>query len=229
MEKLIIVGLGPTARHVLSFVQYHKLYEVIGFAVNASYKIDSVFYGFPVYTLENLNEKLQEDSYVVFVALMWNHLNRDRKNLYEYCKAKGYRMTNIISPLAVVRSEIKGDNCWIHDFVVIQNNTVIGNNVFLMAYTLIGGDSVVGSHCFFAARSSMAGGCTIGEQSFVGLSATIFDDTVVGQKCIIGACSAIKRNLPDYSKCTSSPECTIVKQYGEDEIENKLISSLNRR
>ena len=229
MEKLIIVGLGPTARHVFSFVQYHQLYNLIGFAVNSSYKTDNMFCGLPVYTLENLKEEVQEDDYVVFVALMWNHLNRDRKKLYEYCKTKGYRMTNLISPLAVIRGEIQGDNCWIHDFVVIQNNTIIGSDVLLMAYAFIGGDSIVNSHCFFAARSLLAGGCTIGEQSFVGLSATVFDDTVVGKKCIIGACSAVKRNLPDYSRCIISSETIVVKQYSEDEIERKLVFSLNKR
>ena len=37
-ERLIIIGLSTTAEHVLSFVNYYDLFEVVGFAVNKDYK-----------------------------------------------------------------------------------------------------------------------------------------------------------------------------------------------
>ena len=223
-EKLIIVGLGTNARHVYEFVKYYELYEVVGFAVNSIYRTTDKFYGLPVYTLEDLTK-----DFVVFVALLWNHLNRDRKQIYEYCKSKGYRMINLVSPKSIIRGELLGDNCWIHDFVIIQNDAKLESDIAIMAYSLIGADTNVASHCFFGARSVLGGGSTIGEQSFVGINATVFDDTIIGKKCIIGACTAVKRNMPDFSRYVTKSEDIIVKQYSEDDIEEKLVFSKNVR
>ena len=228
MENLIIVGLSSTAKHVLSFVRSYNLYNVIGFAVNEKYKNCDTYEGLPVYTLENLREECTCE-FKLFVALLWNHLNRDRKELYDYCKSQGYVMANLISPNANVRGEIEGDNCWVHDFVVIQNNARIQSDVAIMAFTLIGANTVVEPHCFFGARSLLGGGSSIGEQSFVGINATIFDDTKVGKKCIVGACTAVKRNMPDFSKYVTPSDTIIIKQYTEEEIENKLVFSANKR
>lgn len=229
MEKLIIIGLGTNARHVYEFVNYYKLYDVVGFAVNSTYKTIDTFYDLPVYTLENLIEEYGSNNFVVFVALLWNHLNRDRKQLYDFCKSKGYKMANIISPKSVIRGNLIGDNCWIHDYVIIQNDAQLESNIAVMAYSLIGADTKVSSHCFFGARSVLGGGSSIGEQCFVGINATIFDDTTIGKKCIIGACTAVKRNVPDFSRYITKTEDVTVKQYSEEEIEEKLVFSKNVR
>lgn len=229
MKNVIIVGTGANARLAYSFIKSHDLFNVLGFAVNKAYKKEEIFLGLPVYVLEELGQEVCGKEFSLFISLLWNHLNRDRKNLYEYCKGRGFRMANLISPLAVVRSEIKGDNIWIHDHVVIQNDTVMGSNIAIMQGTLIGASCIVGSHCFFGAHSILAGGCTIGEQSFVGLHSTVFDDTHIGRKCIIGACTAVKRNMPDFSKYIVPSDNIIIKQYSEEEIENKLVFTSNKR
>lgn len=229
MDKLVIVGLSKTANHVLSFVQMHNLFDVVGFAVNAEYKKVDYYKNLPVYTLENLEKEIGHSNFYVYVAVLWNHLNKDRKDIYEFCKLKGYKLANLISPLSVIRGNLMGDNCWIHDYVVIQNDAYIESNVSIMAYTLIGANTYVGSHCFFGARSLFGGGSTIGEQSFVGLSATVFDDTSIGRKCIVGACTAVKRNMPDCSRYVTSSDNIVIKQYSEDEIESKLVFSENKR
>lgn len=230
MENLVIVGVGTNSRLALSFIKYHNLFNVIGFAVNKDYYTCDTFEGYPVYSLEELEDKIgSKDGYSLFISLLWNHLNADRRKLYDYCKNQGFKLANLISPLAIIRSEIKGDNCWIQDQVVIQNDTVIGSNVAIMAGALIGADCNVGSHCFFCAHSLLAGGCTLGEQSFVGLKATVFDDTKIGNKCIVGACTAVKRNMPDYSKYITSSDNIVIKQYDEAEIESKLVFSKNKR
>lgn len=229
MDNLIIIGTSTNARHVYEFVRMYKLYNVIGFAVNSQYKTSETLFDLPIYELESLKEKVT-GSFKVFIALLWNNLNRDRRELFEYCESKNFKFANLISPTAIIRKSSKlGRNCWVHDYVIIQNNTQIGDNVAIMAYTLIGADCMVGSHCFFGARSLLGGGSKIGRQSFVGLNSTIFDDTIIGEKCIIGACTSVKRNIPSYSKYITSSDNIIIKQYSEDEIENKLVFSKNKR
>ena len=220
--------MGPNSLHAKSFIEYHHLYNVIGFAVNEQYKAVDVFENLPVFTLENLYNEVGSSNIKVFVSLLWNHLNRDRRNMYEFCKSKGYQMANLISPLSVIRSEITGDNMWIQDFAVIQNGCVLGSNIAMMQSTVIGTRCHIGSHCFFGAHSIVGGGSSVGEQTFVGFNATVFDGTRIGSKCIVGACTVVKRNMPDCSKIITSSDFTI-KQYAEDEVENKLMFSKNKR
>ena len=228
-KNLIIIGTSTNARHVYEFVKSYNLYNIVGFAVNEKYKNSDTFLGLPIYSLENLENEYSSSDFVVFIALLWNRLNKDRRELYEYCKNKGYKMANIISPTAIIRSKIDGDNCWIHDYVIIQNNAEIASNNAIMAFTLIGANTKVGPHCFFGARSLLGGGSSVGEQSFIGINSTVFDGTEIGKKCIIGACPAVKRNMPDFSKYITSSENINIKSYSEEEIENKLLFSKNKR
>lgn len=228
MKNLIIIGLSSTARHVFSFVNYHHLYNVVGFAVNEKYRDIDTFNGLPVFELETLKQEYNGE-YDVFIAMLWNRLNGDRQRLYDYCKAEGFRMANLISPLAVLRSPIDGDNCWIHDYVVVQNDSIIQSDVAIMSGSLIGANTTIASHCFFGAQSVLGGGSTVGERSFIGIKATVFDNTVIGKMCIIGACSAVKRNMPDFSKWATASDNIVIKQYEESEIEEKLLFSKNKR
>ena len=228
-EKLIIVGISTTSVQVLDFVKFHNLYEVIGFAVNSMYKNESEFQGLPVYSLETLKEECPYHDYKLFVAVQWNHLNRDRRILYEYCKANGFEMANIISPKAIVRCPIEKDNLYIDDNVVIMNGVELGNNCYFIASSICGPNVRLGDHCFLGVKSVIGGGCIIGEQSFIGLNATVFDCTQIGKKCLIGACAVVKRNMADFSKCATSFSSMLIKQYKEDEIEEKLVAAKNVR
>lgn len=228
-EKLVIVGVSTTSVQVFDFVRFHDLYDVIGFAVNSVYKNVSEFQGLPVYSLEALKEECPYCDYKLFVAVQWNHLNRDRRKLYEYCKAHGFEMANIISPTAIVRCPIDKDNLYIDDNVVIMNGVNLGNNCYFKASSICGPNVNIGDHCFFGVKSMIGGGCIIGEQSFVGLNATVFDCTTIGRKCLIGACAVVKRNMSDFSKCATSSANIVIKQYEEDEIEEKLVASKNVR
>ena len=227
MKNLIIIGTSTTSIHVYKFVKEYNLYNVLGFAVDRDYLTEDFFLGLPVYAIDELDYKIDKENDLLFVAILWNKLNLDRKETYDRLKNKGFRFANLISPTAKVRGNLLGENCWVHDFVIVQNDANIGNNVLLMAYTLIGAHCEIGSHCFFGAKSTIGGGCKVGSQTFVGINATIFDDRIVGDKCIVGACTAIKRDLLNYSVCKTSLEGLVHKTYDSEEIESKLVFSNN--
>ena len=228
MKKLIIIGLSTNARHVYEFVKDYDLYDIVGFAVNRKYKTEDTFKNLPVYEIESLERYFNKDDVELFIALLWNRLNADRRDLFLSLTEEGWKMANLISPRASIRGELAGRNIWGHDYAVIQNDTLIHDNVAIMGQSLVGANCEIESHCFLGAKSTIGGGSTIGEQSFVGLNCTVFDNTQVGKKCILGACTAVKRNMPDYSlyKISSNVE---IRQYEEDEIENKLLFKKNKR
>lgn len=228
-EKLIIVGMNTTASHLYEFIKDYDLYDVIGFAVNEKYRDKDTFCDLPVYALETLEDVIDKNVVKVFVAILWNRLNADRRKVYEELKEKGYTFANVISPTAIVRGKILGDNCWVHDYAIIQAGATIGNNNMLMAHSLVGPNTKVGSHCFMGAKSTLAGGCIVGDQNFIGINCTVFDATTVGTKCILGACSVVKRNVSDFSIVKTDVNNMIVRAMKEDEIENKLLHKENVR
>lgn len=226
-EKLIIVGISSTAELAYSFINDYDLYDVIGFAVDSQYIDKNQFHCLPVFPLETLDQYIDKKTTRIFVAMLWNRLNTDRRFVFEHLKAQGYKFASLVSPYARIRGNSIGENCWIHDFCVIQDGAVIDDDCALMAYTLVGSNAHIGKHCFCGAKSTIAGGCFVGEQTFVGINSVIFDDRIVGKKCIIGACTAVNRNVSDFSVWKVAANNHVVFQYSEDEITAKLLFSKN--
>lgn len=222
-EKLIIIGTSTTACQAYDFVKYHDLYDITGFAVDKLYYEIPEFLGLPVYELDKLEEIPDIKNTFLFVAMLWNRLNADRRDVYNRLKMGGGRFANLISPTAVNRGRLKGDNCWIHDYVVIKSDAEIGANCMIMAHTLLGAYASLGDHCFCGARSVIGGGASVGNQTFIGINCVVYDETKVGSQCILGACGAIKRNVPNRTIVKPKTSCMETKSYPEDVIESKLM------
>lgn len=229
MKNLVIFGISETAERVYDFVVRYNLYNVIGFTVDAAYKRTDTFKDKPVWALEELEYFIDKENDYLFVAVFWNRLNRDRRNIYTKLKQQEYKFANIISPLASVRSKLVGENVWIMDYVVIQENAEIGDNVYIADFALVAHCSKIENHCFIAARAMVCGSCKIGEQTFVGVNSTIFDDTIVGERCIIGACTLVKRNVCSFTVCKTPSDVIICKQYSSEVIESKWLANHNVR
>ena len=227
MEKLVIIGTSSTAKLAYTFICDYNLYDVIGFSVDAQYIQEKQFCGLPVFPLATLEQYVDKSTVRVFVAILWNHLNTDRKIVFERLQNLGYKFATLISPYARIRSNNIGANCWIHDFCVVQDDVIIEDDCALMAYTLIGSRVHLRKHCFCGAKSTIAGNCSVGTQTFIGINATIFDDRIIGNKCIIGACTGVNRNLPDFSVWKVSADNHTIRQYSENEIIDKLVASKN--
>ena len=148
-RDLCIIGTNETAERITQFVERYNLFNIIGYAVDKKYITEDEFKGKPVWAIEELEKYIDKRNDLLFVALFWNHLNGDRRRLYERLKNAGWHFANIISPLASIRGSI-GENCWIMDYVVTQENSTIGDNVFLADFACQcftqGDDPVEGSH-----------------------------------------------------------------------------------
>lgn len=229
MENLVIIGTSETADRVFQFIQRYKLFNVIGFAVDRAYKDTDTFCGCPVWAIEDMDDHIDRDKVLLFVAVFWDRLNSIRRDLYNRLKYLGYRFATIVSPNAIIRSNRIGENCWIMDGVLMQEDSKLGNNVYVADNALVAHKAVIGDHCFLGANSIVMGGVIIGNQTYVGVRATVFDTTRIGQKCVVGACTIIKRNVPDFCVCKTPNDLTVIKQYDESAIETKWLARGNVR
>lgn len=228
-SKLFIIGLGATAEEIRLFVEKYNLYKIAGFAVNQQYMSDRLFHGYPVFAIEDLDEVVDKKKDLLFVALFWNHLNNDRRRIYEALKKKGYRFATIISPKSDINNSLIGENCWISDYVYIKPNVIIKDNTFINARAIVEINTVVGKHCFIATGSVVGGSCNIEDQCFVGLNATIFDHVVVGHHSIIGAATTVKRNVAPCTVVKASSDTICISEYQINEMYEKLVVQKNIR
>lgn len=230
MEKIVLIGIGDTAKDVYYFVKDYNLFDVIAFAVDSEYIRHDYFCDLPVISIDELVSRSKYTEIGVFITFQWNYLNSQRRKMYERLKSLGIRFVNIISPYSVIHSEVEiGSNCWIADNVIVESNVRLGNNTFVKSRATIGHYSRIGSHCFIGIASVIGGKSIIGDQSFIGMNATVFDEVVVGEKCILGSCTVIKRNLEAYSLVKYSNNNCLQFQYSEDDIVYKLVASKSIR
>lgn len=234
MQNLVIVGISDTADRIFRFVERYNLFHVLGCTVNKEYmpKTGMAIVGGQerkVYPLEELDQYIDKENDLLFVAVLWNRLNADRRKLYQKVKDMGYKLANIISPMACVRGEIKGDNCWISDGVFLQEKTMVGNDVFIMDNAMIGHRSMIEDHVFVTIRATICGSVTIGEQSYIGANSAVFDEVKIGKKCLIGGATIVKRNVPDFSVVKVPNDTMVIKQYSEEVIESKWQAHHNVR
>lgn len=226
-EQLILIGTGPSARNYLAIVRKYDLFDVTGFAVNDSFRICDRYMGLPVFSLERLENEVTGD-FRVFVALEWNRLNADRRNLFDYCREKGFKFASIISPLSQNFAKSIGDNCFVGDFSVLYDECILGDDVICLGQNCVGQDTSVGDHSFLSQQASIADMTTVGSQCFIGINSCIFHELTIGDKCIIGGGAVVKRDLPDFSSIRVSDESMTLKQYDANVIESKLVANKYR-
>lgn len=234
MKNLVIVGISDTADRIARFVERYSLYNIIGCTVNKEYVPEGGMaevggQNRKVFPLEELDKFIDKENDLLFVAVLWNRLNADRRYLYEKVKLMGYHFANIISPNAQVRGELLGDNCWICDGVIVQEHVKFGNDIFVMDNAMVGHWTMVSDHVFIAIRATVCGAVDIGEQCYIGANATVFDEVKIGKKCLIGGATVAKRSVPDFSVVKIPSDTMIIKQYPEDVIESKWLAHHNVR
>lgn len=221
MEKLIIIGAGVWASEITQFVEYHNLYEIVGYAVNREYLVEE-YLGRKVYNLEEL-DKLIEKKTKLFISISWHQKLSDvRRDIFNSLKAQGFEFANLIAPTAIIKGTNMGEGNWISDGAFLGFNTIIGDNNIILPQSLIGHHTVLGNHNALAGRACIGGACSIGDQNYIGMNATIFNELHVGYKNIIGAGAILKDDITDFTM-VSAPESIVKKT--KEKVVNLAVSA----
>jgi UDP-N-acetylglucosamine acyltransferase len=104
-----------------------------------------------------------------------------------------------------------GDNTTIRECVTIHKGTkdkwktVVGNNCLLMAYAHIAHDCHVGNNVILANSVQLAGHVEVGDYAIIGGLAAANQFTRIGAHTYIGGQSAIRKDVPPYTKAAREP------------------------
>lgn len=193
-NKLVIVGVGETARLAYEYFKHDSDYEISAFAVNREYIKAENFCGLVVVAIEDLEQKYTPKDYKIFVALGSGHLNRDRTNLFQFFKNKGYECASYISSKAFVWHDVKiGENCFILENNVIQSGCAIGDNVTLWSGNHVGHLSRVDDNCFISSHVVISGQVRVGKNCFIGVNSAIADFVNIQDDNFIGLGTVINK------------------------------------
>ena len=205
-KKVVIVGLGETAELAYEYFTNDSQYEVVAFAVNKEYLDKDIFLGLPVFSLEEISEKIDKNEVEMFVAMASRHLNRDRIGVYKQVKALGYKFTSYISSKAFVWHNVEiGENCFILENNTLQPFTKVGNNVIMWSGNHLGHRSVIEDNCFITSHVVICGFCKIGENSYLGVNSSIADNVKIAKDNFVGMGAVVNKNTKEDSLYTGNP------------------------
>ncbi len=167
MNDVVIYGKGDFAKLVLYYLNTSLDFNVVAFCADTIFCDSDNYCELPLVSFEEVEYEFPPKKYKMLVAVGYSKM-RNRKNMYENAKKKGYQLINYIHPSVVSHGSIFGENNIILAGCVIEPNVRIGNNNVIWSMTLLGHDSVIGCHNYIAAKCLIAGNVTINDLSFIG-------------------------------------------------------------
>jgi sugar O-acyltransferase (sialic acid O-acetyltransferase NeuD family) len=185
---IVIFGtdqLSSLAWYVLTHDSPHR---VVGFTVDRAYRKTDTLHGLDVVSFEEVEKRFPPESCGMLAPLGWKGMNGLRAQKFAEGRLKGYTFVSYVSSRALVWPDLRvGENCMIHDAVIVQPFARIGDNCNLRSGCNISHHADIGDHCFIAAQAVVAGSAFIGERCVLGLNSTVRDGVRVAARCFIGA------------------------------------------
>lgn len=197
-KKLVLFGDSAFAEIAYEYFTYDSEYEVVAFTVSKEYLKKESLFGLPIVAFEEIEMLYPPANYDMHIALVYNSLNRVRRQFYLEAKSKGYNLANYVSTRSYVWRNVDiGDNVFIFEDNTIQPFVKIGSNNVFWSGNHIGHHSVIGSHNFISSHVVVSGFCNIGNNNFFGVNSTIGNNLNVGSDCLIGSFVHIVKHVSD--------------------------------
>ncbi|MBC2830627.1 acetyltransferase, partial [Campylobacter jejuni] len=157
-KKLIIIGIGETAKLAYEYFMYDSDYKPCAFAVSKKYKSMDFLYEIPVVNMEDLDQRYSMNEYEVFVAIGSGQLNTERERVYKYIKSLGFKLASYISSKSFIWQNVEiGENCFIMENVTIQPFAKLGNNIIMFPGSLVAHSSNICDNCFISSGCIVSG------------------------------------------------------------------------
>ncbi|MBE9524436.1 MAG: acetyltransferase [Chloroflexi bacterium] len=206
MSRIVIFGIKDFSELAHYYLEHDSPHEVVAFSVNRDYLPEgAVFRGLPVVAFEEVQDLYSPGDYMFFAPMSPRNMNRDREDIYNTIKAKGYDCVSYLSSKATVFENEIGDNCFILENNTIQPFTKIGNNVVLWSGNHIGHHGVIHDHVTFTSHVVMSGHCEIGAYSFLGVNSTLRDGLKIAEGTFVAMAAAVLQDTEQWGVYKGNP------------------------
>lgn len=205
-KKLILFGTSAFGQIAYEYFTHDSEYEVVAFTVDKEFIEADEMFGLPVIAFEEIEKHYSPSEFEMNIALVYNNLNRVRKQKYYEAKKKGYKLANYLSSKAFIWRNVEfGDNNFIFEDNTIQPFVKIGSNNILWSGNHIGHHSTIADHNFISSHVVISGFCNIGDSCFMGVNSTVGNNINIGKDSLIGAGSLIVKDIPEQSLLKGTP------------------------
>lgn len=207
-KKLIIIGTGEFAELAYEYFEDDSAYQVCGFAVEDYYYKAKVYHDLPVVKLKEITDYYPFETYEIFVAITYVHLNKERERICNLVKEKGYTLASYISSNSFMGKGITiEENVFIFENCSVQHYVHIGEGTVVWSGSVIAHRSEIGKYVWIAPKATIPGYCKIGDRCFIGCGSTMIDSIEIDQDVVIGAGTVL-------AKQEVKAECVVVGNPG---------------
>lgn len=217
--KVVIYGAGPYGRIFLSEVLTYNAFDCVAFTVDRAYLESNMIDGLPVVAFEDVETIYPPSSYRMIVICGYTRM-RNRLEMYNKAKAKGYEFINYISPKAHIEGKLDmGDNNVIYSGCIIGHDGKMGSGNIIRQNCYIGHNFCIGNHNIISVGGIIGGYLEMGDLNFLGFRVTSSGFRRIGDENLIGMGSVLTKNVESFSKVFGNP----AKVHGTHENTGVLI------
>lgn len=206
MANVILFGIKDFSELAHYYLENDTTHRVVAFSVNRDYLPEGGrFRGLPVVAFEDVQEAYPPSDYMFFAPMSPRRMNRDREEVYNTIKEKGYSCISYVSSRATVFENDIGENCFVLENNTIQPFTKIGNNVVLWSGNHIGHHGVIRDHVTFTSHVVMSGHCDVGAYSFFGVNSTLRDGLKIAEGTFVAMAAAVFQDTDAWGVYKGNP------------------------
>ena len=188
-----IYGSGGCGREVRDIAELLGTWKEIVFIDDIAE--EGMFKGIERMSFRSFIQRYNPKSALVIIAV---GEPKDREDLYNKVKEKGYSFANVIHPLAWISPLAKlGQGILIKAWAVISCDTIVEDNVRIETFVVVGHDCIVRRGCQLSPNVTMGGRSEIGSGTYIGINVPIKEDIRIGAGSVVGMGSVVLRDIPD--------------------------------
>lgn len=199
MRKILILGAGGQALNVIDILLNEQT-EYVPFGIVDNKVKKKKILGISVIGKDNQLSYFKKKYKIeyAFPAIGYgpNTDNSLRKKIFVKLKKLNFKIPNIISSKAILRSGVKlGHGNLIQPGAIVDTQANIQNNISVGANCIVGHNSIIKDHVTISGGTTIKGNMRIGEGTFLGMNCAINND--IGKWCKIGPCTTNLHKIKD--------------------------------
>ena len=205
-KRVVIFGVGELAELAHFYFTNDSNFEVCGFTIDKNLIIDDDFKGLPIVDYENVCNIFPPTEYHMFIAIGYSNLNKNRREIYEDAKKKGYNLASYVSSKSTSWPGLEvGENTFIMEDNSIMPFCKIGNNVLVWVNSMLAHHMIIKDHVTIASHCSIGGKVVIEEMAFIGQNSSIRDNVKIGKGAVIGTAANVVKDVDNYTLMIGNP------------------------
>ncbi len=192
---LLVLGAGGHAKVLIEIFQLNQQ-KVIGI-ITPDLHIEDIFEG-----LNIIGDDTAIDKYDPTKILLINGLgaipgNRQRWNLSDVMRKKGFKFDNVIHPNSIIAKDvILAEGVQLMAGSIIQPGCKIGQDSIINTGVKIDHDSSIGFKCHIAPGVTLSGGVHIGNNVHIGTGVQVIQGIQVGDHSVIASGTTVYKDVP---------------------------------